>query len=207
MTSDRTRYRLGLDMGTNSIGWAAIRLDDEGQPCGIVGMGVRIFPDGRNPTDKTSNAVDRRVARGQRRRRDRYLKRRGDLLDALVEYGLMPEDADERKEIANDNKRFDPYGLRAKALDEPLTSFELGRAIFHLDQTTGVQVEPEIGWRQRRRGAEDTLGYKQVARAHDRKRSSDAGRVPSQAAREGQERSGAARQGLVSRPRDVRGRV
>ena len=114
MTSNRTRYRLGLDMGTNSIGWAAIGLDDDGEPCGIVDMGVRIFPDGRNPTDKASNAVNRRMARGQRRRRDRYLKRREDLIGALVEYGLMPEDADERKRIANDNERFDPYELRAK---------------------------------------------------------------------------------------------
>ena len=139
MTSDGTRYRLGLDMGTNSIGWAAIRLDGDGQPCGIADMGVRIFPDGRNPTDKTSNAVGRRVARGQRRRRDRYLKRRGELLDALVEYGLMPEGADERKRIADDNERFDPYELRAKALDEPLSPFELGRAIFHLDQRRGFK--------------------------------------------------------------------
>ena len=139
MAANNTRYRLGLDMGTNSIGWAAVRLGDDGEPRGIVDMGVRIFPDGRNPTDKTSNAVDRRVARGQRRRRDRYLKRREDLIGALVEYGLMPENADERKNIANDNERFDPYELRAKALDEPLKPFELGRAIFHLDQRRGFK--------------------------------------------------------------------
>ncbi|MXX52947.1 MAG: type II CRISPR RNA-guided endonuclease Cas9 [Dehalococcoidia bacterium] len=126
-------------MGTNSIGWAAIKLDDDGQPCGILDMGVRNFPDGRNPTDKQSNAVNRRLARGQRRRRDRYLKRREDLINALVEYGLMPEDAEERKKIANDNKLFDPYKLRAKALDEPLDPFELGRAIFHLDQRRGFK--------------------------------------------------------------------
>ncbi len=139
MAANDMRYRLGLDMGTNSIGWAAVRLDDDGEPCGIVDMGVRIFPDGRNPTDKTSNAVDRRMARGQRRRRDRYLKRREDLIGALVEYGLMPEDADQRKRIANDNERFDPYELRAKALDGQLTPFELGRAIFHLDQRRGFK--------------------------------------------------------------------
>ncbi len=139
MAVNNTKYSLGLDMGTNSIGWAAVTLDENGEPCGILDMGVRIFPDGRNPTDKTSNAVNRREARGQRRRRDRYLKRRGELLDALVKYDLMPENAEERKKIANDNKGFDPYELRTKALDDPMTPFELGRAIFHLDQRRGFK--------------------------------------------------------------------
>ena len=134
-----TKYRLGLDMGTNSIGWAAIKLDDEGAPCGVLDIGVRIFPDGRNPRDETSNAVQRRVARGQRRRRDRYLKRREDLINTLIEYGLMPKDESERKRIANNAKDFDPYKLRARALDHPLEPFELGRALFHLDQRRGFK--------------------------------------------------------------------
>ena len=129
------RFRLGLDLGTNSIGWAAVRLDDDREPCGILDMGVRIFPDGRNPTDKTSNAVDRRVARGQRRRRDRYLKRRGELMDSLVELGLMPEDESQRKSLVS----LDPYVLRKLALEQPLQPFELGRALFHLNQRRGFK--------------------------------------------------------------------
>ena len=89
---DSIRYRLGLDMGTNSIGWAAVELDENSEPCGVLDMGVRIFPDGRNPKDGSSNAVKRRVSRGQRRRRDRYLKRRSELIEALVNSGLMPRD-------------------------------------------------------------------------------------------------------------------
>ena len=138
-TTNDTRYRLGLDMGTNSIGWAAINLDDDGAPCGILDMGVRFFPDGRNPRDEASNAVQRRVARGQRRRRDRYIKRRKDLINALVEYGLMPSDKAERKRIANNAQDFDPYELRARALDYPLKPFELGRALFHLNQRRGFK--------------------------------------------------------------------
>ena len=94
MATNESRYRLGRDTGTNSIGWAAVLLDDQNNPCGLLDMGVRIFPDGRQPSprgDGPSNAVDRRVARGQRRRRDRYLARRSELMGALVEYGLMPE--------------------------------------------------------------------------------------------------------------------
>lgn len=40
-------YRLGIDLGTNSIGWAAVELDGGGEPVGVLDMGVRIFADGR----------------------------------------------------------------------------------------------------------------------------------------------------------------
>ena len=136
------KYRLGLDMGTNSIGWTAIKLDGDGQPCGTLDMGVRIFPDGRQARgngERPSNAVNRRVARGQRRRRDRYLLRRKELIGALVEYGLMPSEKGERDRIAHDNKLYPPYELRARALDRPLEAFELGRAVFHLAQRRGFK--------------------------------------------------------------------
>ncbi|MDE0200209.1 MAG: type II CRISPR RNA-guided endonuclease Cas9 [Caldilineaceae bacterium] len=139
--TSRRKYRLGLDLGTNSIGWAAVTLDDQGRPGGVLDMGVRIYPDGRNPTDKTSNAVARRVARGQRRRRDRYLARRGDLMQALMEVGLMPPDAEAREEL----QRLDPYSLRARALAEPLHPFELGRALFHLNQRRGFKSNRKSG--------------------------------------------------------------
>ena len=65
--------RLGLDLGTNSIGWALLKVEN-GAPTGIIKLGSRIFSDGRNPKDKSSLAVARRLARQQRRRRDRLLK-------------------------------------------------------------------------------------------------------------------------------------
>ena len=133
--NDGLKYRLGLDLGTNSIGWAAVHLDEDHNPRGILDMGVRVFPDGRNPQDKQSLAVQRRIPRGQRRRRDRYLKRRADLLDALVACGLMPPDEEARKVV----ERLDPYKLRARAGSHPLTPFELGRALFHLNQRRGFQ--------------------------------------------------------------------
>ena len=143
MATNEKKYRLGLDMGTNSIGWAAVLLDDADDPCGILDMGVRIFPDGRQPGtgDRQSNAVERRTARGQRRRRDRYLARRNKLMGALVECGLMPEDAAARKAL----ERKDPYKLRERALDEPLKPFELGRALFHLNQRRGFKSNRKAG--------------------------------------------------------------
>ena len=102
--------RLGLDMGTNSIGWCLY----DGET--IRDMGVRIFSDGRDAKTGASLAVDRRSARAMRRRRDRYLGRRDALLRALISVGLMPEDKAEAKKVA----ALDPYPLRAKGVTEKL---------------------------------------------------------------------------------------
>ena len=122
--------RLGLDIGTNSIGWCLTEDDAR-----IVDIGVRIFSDGRDPQSGTSLAVDRREARSARRRRDRFIGRRDAFLGALVAHGLMPADADEAKLLADK----DPYALRARALDEALEPYEIGRALFHLNQRRGFK--------------------------------------------------------------------
>ena len=134
------QYRLGIDLGTNSIGWAAVRLDDGGNPRGVLDMGVRIFPDGRESSQSldplgASLAVNRRIPRGQRRRRDRYLKRRSELLDALTACGLMPADTETRAEVAV----LDPYPIRKRALEGLLSPYDLGRALFHLNQRRGFK--------------------------------------------------------------------
>ena len=135
MPSKNPSYRLGLDLGSNSIGWFVIWLDGMGKPCGLGPGGVRIFPDGRDPQSQSSNAVSRRVARSQRRRRDRYLKRRTRLMEQLVEFGLMPPVAAERRKLEEQN----PYEIRAKALDCALRVYHVGRALFHLNQRRGFK--------------------------------------------------------------------
>lgn len=104
-------YRIGLDLGANSLGWWLYELDAHGRPCKSLGGGVRIFSDGRNPKDKTSLAVARRIARGARRRRDRYLKRRKQLMQALIRHGLMP--AEESAQGAGAPGSLQPAGHRA----------------------------------------------------------------------------------------------
>ena len=142
MSESKIPYRLGLDVGANSIGWAALALDANGDPCGVLAMGSRIFSDGRTAKESESLAKGRRLARGQRRRRRRYLRRRASLLNALADYGLMPSDADERKKLAGR----DPYALRKRALaGEPLTPHELGRALFHLNQRRGFKSNRKTG--------------------------------------------------------------
>ena len=130
--------RLGLDIGTNSIGWAVLSLNGEKgswQPSGIVASGVRIFSDGRNPKDKQSLAVARRLPRQQRRMRDRYLRRRTRFMDALIRHDLMPSKVEERKALEHE----DPWALRVKGLDEELSIHQLGRALFHLQQRRGFK--------------------------------------------------------------------
>lgn len=126
-------YRLGLDVGSNSLGWFVVWLNERGEPVGLGPGGVRIYPDGRDPQSKTSNAVDRRAARGARRRRDRYLARRKTLMGLLIEHDLMPKEEARRKAL----EKFDPYQLRAAALDSALPPHHVGRALFHLDQRRG----------------------------------------------------------------------
>jgi len=125
----RMKYRLALDLGTNSIGWALIRLagNPAGQmePSAIIRAGVRIFGDGKDPKSGASLAVDRRLARGARRNRDRKLKRKQRLLQALIDSGFMPNDKTERSALVH----LDPYLLRSRGLSEELTPFEFGRAI------------------------------------------------------------------------------
>lgn len=130
-----TPYRLGLDLGTNSIGWTILDFSDDGKPSGIRRMGTRIFSDGRDPKSGQSLAADRTSVRSQRSRRDRAIQRRDALLLRLCKLGLLPQDA----EIARNLATLDPYQLRSDALARPLHPFHFGRALMHLAKRRGFQ--------------------------------------------------------------------
>lgn len=129
------KYRLGLDLGTNSIGWAVLQSDDHGELLGIAATGVRVFSDGRDPKSKSTLKATRRDARSMRRRRDRYLQRRAFLLDELTKCGLFPEDSYERLKL----QKLNPLKLRAMALETKLPLHHIGRALFHLNQRRGFK--------------------------------------------------------------------
>jgi CRISPR-associated endonuclease Csn1 len=148
------RYRLGLDLGSNSLGWFMVWLDENDSAAGLGPGGVRIYPDGRDPKSGASNAADRRVARGMRRRRDRYLARRWQLTGLLVRHGLMPDDEAGRKQL----EALDPYALRAGALDGVLPPHHVGRALFHLNQRRGF-----LSNRKTEKGDEDAGAIKEAA--------------------------------------------
>lgn len=146
-------WRLSLDLGAGSIGWCAIELDENGVPIAILAAGVRLFGDGRAPSrgdqQGTPLAVERRVARAMRRRRDRFKRRRSALLKHLERDGLFPAEAEARQALEG----LDPFELRARALDASLPLHQIGRALFHLNQRRGFKSN-----RKTDRGAEDDAG-------------------------------------------------
>jgi CRISPR-associated endonuclease Csn1 len=135
MQNSKLRYRLALDLGSTSLGWAMLRLNANDEPCAVIKAGSRIFSDGRNPKDGSSLAVTRREARAMRRRRDRLLKRKARMMQTLIAHGFFPNDEWERKQLETLN----PYALRAKGLDAALTPAEFGRALFHINQRRGFK--------------------------------------------------------------------
>lgn len=128
-------YRFAFDLGTNSLGWAVYGLADDSRPISLERIGVRIFPNGRDPQSKESNAAGRRVPRGARRRQDRNLVRRKRLLDDLIEFGLLPSDREARNKVFAGN----PYEARANASGIKVTPEQLGRALWHMSKHRGFK--------------------------------------------------------------------
>ncbi|MEG2341345.1 MAG: HNH endonuclease domain-containing protein [Odoribacter sp.] len=85
-----------LDLGTNSIGWAVISQDDEGDLKGIEGCGSRIIPMSQDilgnfsAGNSISQTAERTGFRGVRRLRERYLLRRERLLRILNLMEFLP---------------------------------------------------------------------------------------------------------------------
>jgi CRISPR-associated endonuclease Csn1 len=152
------KYRLGIDLGTNSLGWCLVGLDEQDRPYRFLRMGVRIFPDGRNPKDGTSLATARRLARAMRRRRDRFLKRRSRLMRLMIEYGFMPVEKKAREQL----RSLDPYELRRRGLDSALTPYEFGRALFHLNQRRGFQSNRKVDKAAQDEGGKISTAISQV---------------------------------------------
>ncbi len=145
----KMRYRLALDLGSTSLGWAVLRLTANNVPDAVIKAGVRIFSDGRNPKDGSSLAVTRRAARAMRRRRDRLLKRKARMMRALIEHGFFSTDEAQRKALETLN----PYALRAKGLDEALTPGEFARALFHINQRRGFKSNRKTDKKENDSGA------------------------------------------------------
>lgn len=118
----------GFDIGTTSIGFAVIRHDHDLGAGEILRLGVRVFPEARDPSGTPLNQ-ERRQARLRRRQLRRRRERRRMLGDALNEAGLLPcRGSPGWNEIMG----VDPYELRKRAFDgDKLSQHEIGRAIYH----------------------------------------------------------------------------
>lgn len=169
---------LGLDLGTNSIGWAIV--DDEKKE--IVDSGVRIFPEG--VVAKTIGQGDREESKNAKRRNSRQLRkqfyrkrlRKIKLLRTLLSLDMCPltnEELDVWSKWDKQKKKEgrkapeihlpqnhpyhlwlkqNPYELRDKALQNDLTLLEFGRVLYHLIQRRGFLSN--------RKGKDDGAIYK-----------------------------------------------
>ena len=88
---------LGLDLGTNSIGWAIV--DKDGNDFSLIDKGVRIFSEGVNIEAKTnsesSKAAKRTEYRSARKLKYRRKIRKIELLKVLSDNNLCPKLSDE----------------------------------------------------------------------------------------------------------------
>jgi len=157
--STPTKKILGLDLGTNSIGWALTEQDLENKHGKILGMGARIIPMGAELNKfeqgqaQTKNA-DRRIARGMRKQNKRYKQRRNKLIYVLQKLGMLPDQIklsapftdplkiDKICILPIDKKQkqysaLDLLELRVKALSQEISLKELGRIIYLHNQLRG----------------------------------------------------------------------
>jgi CRISPR-associated endonuclease Csn1 len=151
---------LGLDLGSNSIGWALI--DEQAER--IVAAGVRVFPEGVERTQQgteQSKNLQRRVARGMRRQIARRARRKRILRKALIAAGLLPEvaglPADDPLRVEWEREQFknaDPLALRSRALRQRLEPHQIGRAFIHVNQRRGFLSNRKMDRARRKESSE-----------------------------------------------------
>src|SRR5699024_7037329 len=101
---------LGLDLGTNSIGWALINLTEmpDGEPSGnIEGIGSRIFSEGvenlgEGEREQSRNAT-RRDKRQSRRQNFRRKLRKERLAKLLIAHNMFPDIDPVYQQLTGDN--------------------------------------------------------------------------------------------------------
>lgn len=121
----------GFDIGCTSIGFAAIERNEENGTGRILRLGVRIFPESRDPKGLNPLNQTRRQKRMARRQLRRRRERRKQLNTLLSTEGLLPEFQSSSWPVVMAE---DPYEIRAKALEEPVSLHEFGRCLYHLSK-------------------------------------------------------------------------
>lgn len=132
---------LGLDLGTNSIGWAVVNADENDKPVSIESMGSRIVP--LSPDDSNEftkgNAISKNQSRTEKRTArkgyDRYQLRREYLTVELRQLKMLPDEKLIKLPV------LELWELRAKAATHgnQLTLPEIGRVLYHINQKRGYK--------------------------------------------------------------------
>ncbi len=135
---------LGLDLGTNSIGWAVVNeAETTDEKSSIVKLGVRVNPltvDELSNFEKgksiTTNA-DRTSKRSARRNLQRYKLRKKYLIKVLQENNFI---TDQTILSENGNRTtFETYRLRAKAATEKISLQEFARVLLMINKKRGYK--------------------------------------------------------------------
>ena len=130
-------YRLGLDIGIGSVGWAVIKTDADNNSLGIEALGVRTFDPARSPDMKSPASLTepRRIARGIRRRIRRHQFRKIRARWLFEDVGLIS-----KAELDSLNEQTECiYKIRYEALDRKLSDAEFARLLLHLLQRRGYK--------------------------------------------------------------------
>ena len=135
---------LGLDLGTNSIGWALVNeAENEFEKSSIIKLGVRVNPlsvDELTNFEKgksiTTNA-DRTMKRSARRNLQRYKLRRENLIQLLIENKFISEDTILSEQ--GNKSTFETYRLRAKAVVEEVSLEEFARILLMINKKRGYK--------------------------------------------------------------------
>ena len=137
---------LGLDLGSNSIGWAVLE-EVDGTVKKIIDMGSRIFIKAVEEKVPTPKNVKRRDMRLGRRVLQRRARRKQRMLNYLVSLDLLPKellghtqpeillnqiDNPDGKKAKELGYQPSPYYLRAEALDKQFNHMSLAEFYFIL---------------------------------------------------------------------------
>jgi CRISPR/Cas system Type II protein with McrA/HNH and RuvC-like nuclease domain len=129
------KHIIGLDIGTNSIGWVLLENNI------IVDRGVIIFPIGtnvdKNGIESTKN-MERRGYRGANRLLTRYKLRRKNLRKLIESIGMLPNFKGLNK-IKDTYQSQDLYELRALAIDQKIPEQEIGRILLLINKHRGFK--------------------------------------------------------------------
>ena len=135
---------LGLDLGTNSIGWALVNeAENKEEKSSIVKLGVRVNPltvDEQQNFEKgktiTTNA-DRTLKRSMRRNLQRYKLRRENIIEVLKDNNIITDDS-----ILYENgnrSTFETLRLRAKSVIEEISLSEFARVLLLINKKRGYK--------------------------------------------------------------------
>lgn len=127
-------WRLGLDLGIGSCGWAIV--EESGPASGrIVALGVRTFDVPETDKERTPTNQLRRQHRGLRKVLRRRRQRMNQIRRLFRTHLLI---ADERKQALKISG-LDPWVLRAEALERRLSGPELAVALGHIAKHRGFK--------------------------------------------------------------------